>query len=713
MLNPGGLDPSGARGFAQYGQQGQTAGFPLGALQGGMQGGLPGVRTGIAGLQAGAGGPQQTAQNRFSAANTLQSNLQQLGQYAQAQGRPLTNAQLANGVLAGAAGAGVRAQGIGGLGPLAAMRQPGVDRTAANLSLAANLNAAAAGAAGAGLAGLQGYGAQNPLAAALQNPQRLTGLGLNAQLTAAAAAGLGGLQGTNLQNRLQMANAGAAGLGLLQQGLAGALPNPNPNTHELLAMLNRQKQQQQQQQQHQQQGMPGAANAFNALSNLGLGGNFGAGGGGVGGLGGPVGGLQGGLQQSQQSAAAQQAAAAAAAQQQQHGVGGDPDGPSFDNTDFPSLLANAAARQGRGDVMGPNDPFAKLGLRTAAAAVAAGGGHGANAGGGGDFQIQNEDFPALPGSSQRDGLGPGGGAGGMAAAAAAAAAAQQQAAGRGGPGTGFGAEHLQQMAGQPGSAEYEAFLRLQQQQRGGMAPGLLGPGPAGLAGKVGMGGDMGGGGQGGPGAAAAAAAQAKADRFGLMGLLPLIKMSDPDLTMLALGTDLTGLGLNLNATGDLHSTLVSPLADTPIKAEPDFDLPSCYKFVPQRLQPGYLSKFKEETLFYMFYSMPGDEAQLLAADELSVRGWWFHRRYKLWMLHAPNTAVQKSQRGERGSYLIFDINQWEIVQKADLEILYEDIEGAPRLPRNAKLQQQPQSGQGQVALPPQGQPPPGAVQGRH
>jgi hypothetical protein len=111
-------------------------------------------------------------------------------------------------------------------------------------------------------------------------------------------------------------------------------------------------------------------------------------------------------------------------------------------------------------------------------------------------------------------------------------------------------------------------------------------------------------------------------------------------------------------------------------------------------QPGYLSKFKEETLFYMFYSMPGDEAQLLAADELSVRGWWFHRRYKLWMLHAPNTAVTKSTRGERGSYLIFDIATWEIVQKADLEILYDDIEAPPRLPRTAKLagQQMPAGG---------------------
>ncbi|GLC33442.1 hypothetical protein PLESTB_000076100 [Pleodorina starrii] len=727
MLNPGGLDPSGARGFAQYGQQGQTAGFPLvGALQGGMQSGLPGVRTGIAGLQAGGAGPQQSAQNRFAAANTLQSNLQQqLGQYAQAQGRPLTNAQIANGVLAGAAGAGVRAQGIGGLGPLAAMRQPGVDRTAAaNLSLAANLNAAAAGAAGAGLAGLQGYAAaQNPLAAALgvQNPQRLTGLGLNAQLTAAAAAGLGGLQGSNLQSRLQMANAGAAGLGLLQQGLAGALPSSNPNTHELLAILNRQKQQQQQQQQqqqHQQQQVPGGASAFGALNNLGISAaGFGGGAGNVGTLGGPVGGLQVPTQQPQQAQQAAAAAAAAAAQQQQQTqqhVPGDQDGAAFDNSDFPSLLANAAARQGR-DAMtsgAANDPFAKLGIRTTAAAVAAGAGHGATAaGGGGDFQIQNEDFPALPGSSQRDGLGHGG-----------AGAAQQQAGGRGGPGSAFGAEHLQQLGGQPSTADYETYFRIQQQQRG-LPQGLLGPGPGSMMGKggpgVGPGSEMAGG-QSQPGsasaaaaAAAVAAAAAKADRFGLMGLLPLIKMTDADLTMLALGTDLTGLGLNLNAAGDLHSTLVSPLADNPIKTEPDFDLPSCYKFIPQRLQPGYLSKFKEETLFYMFYSMPGDEAQLLAADELSVRGWWFHRRYKLWMLHAPNTALQKSPRGERGSYLIFDINQWEIVQKSDLEILYEDIEGAPRLPRTAKLQQQPAPPAGPGAAPPPGHSATASVQGRH
>jgi hypothetical protein len=39
-----------------------------------------------------------------------------------------------------------------------------------------------------------------------------------------------------------------------------------------------------------------------------------------------------------------------------------------------------------------------------------------------------------------------------------------------------------------------------------------------------------------------------ADRYGLLGLLAIIKTSDPDLNMLALGSDLTTLGLDLGAT---------------------------------------------------------------------------------------------------------------------------------------------------------------------
>ena len=60
--------------------------------------------------------------------------------------------------------------------------------------------------------------------------------------------------------------------------------------------------------------------------------------------------------------------------------------------------------------------------------------------------------------------------------------------------------------------------------------------------------------------------------------------------MLTLGTDLTSLGLNLNASESLHRSFASPLSDTPVKQEPEFELPSCYQHVPQRLLPGYIGE---------------------------------------------------------------------------------------------------------------------------
>jgi CCR4-NOT transcription complex subunit 2 len=67
------------------------------------------------------------------------------------------------------------------------------------------------------------------------------------------------------------------------------------------------------------------------------------------------------------------------------------------------------------------------------------------------------------------------------------------------------------------------------------------------------------------------------DQFGLMGLLNVIRMTDPDLTMLALGTDLTTLGLNLNSSDSLHKTFGSPWSDAPLSPEPDFKV---HSFIP-------------------------------------------------------------------------------------------------------------------------------------
>jgi CCR4-NOT transcription complex subunit 2 len=70
---------------------------------------------------------------------------------------------------------------------------------------------------------------------------------------------------------------------------------------------------------------------------------------------------------------------------------------------------------------------------------------------------------------------------------------------------------------------------------------------------------------------------------------------------------------------------------------------------------------QEDTLFYIFYSMPHEEAQLYAAEELASRGWAFHKELKAWLCPVPGTEpTLKSATYERGSVFLFDTNQWEV-----------------------------------------------------
>ncbi|CAI0475081.1 unnamed protein product [Linum tenue] len=125
--------------------------------------------------------------------------------------------------------------------------------------------------------------------------------------------------------------------------------------------------------------------------------------------------------------------------------------------------------------------------------------------------------------------------------------------------------------------------------------------------------------------------QPVAEKFGLLGLLSVIRMSNPDLTSLALGIDLTTLGLNLNSTENLHKTFGSPWSDEPAKGDPEFSVPQCYHAKqPPVLHQGYFSKFTVETLFYIFYSVE---------------------------------PLVKTPTYERGSYHCFDPNTFEIIRK--------------------------------------------------
>jgi|AntRauTorckE5430_2_1112549.scaffolds.fasta_scaffold10304_2 CCR4-NOT transcription complex subunit 2 len=60
--------------------------------------------------------------------------------------------------------------------------------------------------------------------------------------------------------------------------------------------------------------------------------------------------------------------------------------------------------------------------------------------------------------------------------------------------------------------------------------------------------------------------------YGLLGLLKIIRLSDADRNALAVGSDLTSLGLNLNSSENLYSTFASPWSDSPANREPQYQV---------------------------------------------------------------------------------------------------------------------------------------------
>jgi CCR4-NOT transcription complex subunit 2 len=150
-------------------------------------------------------------------------------------------------------------------------------------------------------------------------------------------------------------------------------------------------------------------------------------------------------------------------------------------------------------------------------------------------------------------------------------------------------------------------------------------------------------------------------QYGLLGLLSVIQMTDPDRNVLALGSDLTTLGLNLNSSKSLHSKFSSPWVDGHAATEPQFNLPSCYHMqTPPPLKHAHLQKFQLETLFLIFYSMPKDILQAYAAQELYHRDWRYHTDLKLWFRRAtPQDLPQVHADRAQSQFVFFDINSWE------------------------------------------------------
>ena len=144
--------------------------------------------------------------------------------------------------------------------------------------------------------------------------------------------------------------------------------------------------------------------------------------------------------------------------------------------------------------------------------------------------------------------------------------------------------------------------------------------------------------------------------YGLLGLLSVIRNENPDRSSLALGKDLTSLGLNLNSSTSLYDKFTSPWAensDGAFQSIPSsLNIPACYLQAPSCVKPEHFSHFTRETLFYVFYSMPRDTLQMCAAVELYQRGWHYHQEMKIWFSAEKSAGPQKR-------YVYFDCNAWE------------------------------------------------------
>ncbi|XP_053651636.1 CCR4-NOT transcription complex subunit 2 isoform X1 [Cherax quadricarinatus] len=187
------------------------------------------------------------------------------------------------------------------------------------------------------------------------------------------------------------------------------------------------------------------------------------------------------------------------------------------------------------------------------------------------------------------------------------------------------------------------------------------------------------------------------DQFGMVGLLTFIRAAETDhnLVSLALGSDLTTLGLNLNSPENLYPNFAGPWAETPCRPQDiDYHVPQEYLTNQQirgKLAPVKFDRYGEDLLFYMFYSNAGDLLQILAAAELYSRDWRYHKDERVWITRAPGMApVDKGPNYERGTYFYFDAQNWRKVPK-EFHLDYDKLEERPHIPTPGGLIHTPTS----------------------
>jgi CCR4-NOT transcription complex subunit 2 len=112
----------------------------------------------------------------------------------------------------------------------------------------------------------------------------------------------------------------------------------------------------------------------------------------------------------------------------------------------------------------------------------------------------------------------------------------------------------------------------------------------------------------------------------------------------------------------LHSSFLSPFNNPPSKN--NAETVRSYKQPAMQVAHSKIHNFSEETLFYIFYSMPNDVLQLYAAQELYNRSWRYQKAEQRWYTRVTTDGESKQ--------VYFEPTTWDRVPKdlfGDVEIL--------------------------------------------
>ncbi|XP_049795652.1 uncharacterized protein LOC126210462 isoform X1 [Schistocerca nitens] len=123
----------------------------------------------------------------------------------------------------------------------------------------------------------------------------------------------------------------------------------------------------------------------------------------------------------------------------------------------------------------------------------------------------------------------------------------------------------------------------------------------------------------------------------------------------------------------MYERFAGPWRSSPLQMhDVDWDPPPEYRInstIRDKLAPVDLRLYGDDVLFYTFYAFVSEALQILAANELYLRGWRFHIQRRVWL------------RQTSRSWAIFEPWSWQVVER-DLDVDVSLLEGRPFPPKS-------------------------------